>query len=84
MVHAAKALAIQMTNPEKANDWRRKNNSVSARKTKIMCGFVQLFNMCRLISIWNQSQLFGQQLQRGAQEQRFCFLFDYCKESFSF
>lgn len=29
MVHAAKALAINMANPEKANDWRTKNNLVS-------------------------------------------------------
>ena len=29
MVHAAKALAINMASAEKANDWRTKNNLVS-------------------------------------------------------
>ena len=33
MVHAAKALAVNMSSPEKANDWRAKNNLVSLHRS---------------------------------------------------
>ena len=39
MVHAAKALAVNMSSSEKANDWRAKNNLVSRYLIAPLCIF---------------------------------------------
>ena len=45
MVHAAKALAVNMNNPEKASDWRRKNNlvSLSCKSRQIISNYATFF-----------------------------------------
>ena len=43
MVHAAKALAVNMSSTEKANDWRGKNNLVSKCKVQIVTQWARKF-----------------------------------------
>lgn len=75
MVHAAKALAIQMTNPEKAGDWRRKNNLVS-HVSHLNFHLSRALLACGLSPFGISPNC----LANNCSAQRFCFLFDCCKE----